>query len=109
MNQEDKKKQLAVTLFVEEEVDYLQFDIEKHIHKLNLNLEDNQADIKRMFCDLIPLLEENAVELALGVDEKYDNTLMREVATSYVQDLNNELDSVRTEILDEKSEDEEEW
>jgi hypothetical protein len=102
MSPEDSKKIFVVKLFVENGVDYLEFNFEQNVHRLNLNLDDNQADIKKMFCDLIPHLESNEIELKLQVDESYDNTLLKEVSNSYINDLNNELGNVRTEIQDRK-------
>lgn len=102
MNQEDNTKQLTVKLFKESEVDFLEFHLGTKTHKLNINLEDNQGDIKAMFCDLVPLLETNAIELILDVDDSYDNKLLEEVSTSYIADLNKEIDNVRTEIIDKR-------
>ena len=107
MSQEDSKQLLNVRLFQENETDILEFNIGSKVHKLDLNSEDHQMEIKKMFCDLIPLLENNSVELVLKVDEGYDNTLLKEVSTSYIGDLNKELENVRTEILDERDDDEE--
>lgn len=106
MNQEETKKALDVKLHLEESTDYLEFNIEGKIHKLDVNSEDNQEDIKKMFCDLVPLLEVGEVELVLSVEEGYDNALLREVSTSYIKDLNAELDNVRASLLEENSEDE---
>lgn len=107
MNQEDSKKQLIVKLFSEAEVDYLEFHLVDKSHKLNLNLEDNQIEIKRMFVDLIPLLKSNSIELVLEIEEGYTNTLLKEVSQSYINDLNGELNVVRMEILDEESDSDE--
>lgn len=107
MNQDDSKKQLAVKLFKEDKIDFLEFNLgEGKIHKLNISLEDNQANIKSMFCDLIPLLETDALELVLSVEDDYDNNLLKEVSTSYINDLNKEIESVRTDILDRVQADE---
>lgn len=100
MSQEGSKKQLAVRLFKENNIDYLEFNIARKPHKLNLNLDDNQGEIKAMFCDLLPYIEINDTELILKKDDGYDNKLLEEVAISYVADLNKEIQGVRIEILD---------
>lgn len=107
MNQEDSKTQLKVKLHKEDEVDLLEFNLGSKIHKLNVNAEDNQADIKAMFCDLVILVEENPIELVLEVAEEYDNKLLEEVSQAYIGDLNKELDSVRSEIVDKYGSDDE--
>lgn len=106
MNQEENKKTLDVKLYLEENTDYLEFNIEGKIHKLDVNSEDNQEDIKKMFCDLVPLVEASEVELILSVEDDYDNVLLKEVSASYIKDLNAELDNVRASLLEESSEDE---
>lgn len=99
MNQDDK--QINVKLFKEDEVDFLEFNLGSgKIHKLNINLEDNQGDIKAMFCDLVSMLDEGSIQLVLEVQEAYDNKLLKEVAESYVADLNKEIENVRLEITD---------
>ena len=100
MSQEDNVQEFVVRLFVEDEIDCLEFNLGSSTHKLNLNLEDNQSDIKAMFCDLIPLVEGGSIKLLLRVDEGYDNILLKEVAAGYINDLNSEIEGVRTEILD---------
>jgi hypothetical protein len=106
MSQEDNKKQIEVKLFLDGGVDYLEFNLDGKAHKLNLNLEDNQSEIKRMFIDLIPLLKSSAVELTLNIQEGYENGLLKDVSQSYISDLNKELDTVRAEIIDENEADE---
>lgn len=100
MSQEDSKKQLAVKLFKKDSVDYLEFHIGQRVHKLNLNLDDNQAEIKAMFCDLLPFIETNDAVLILEKDDEYDNKLLEEVSESYIADLNKEIQGVRVEIHD---------
>lgn len=106
MSQEETKKRLDVSLYLDGGTDYLEFNIEGKIHKLDINSEDNQEDIKKMFCDLVPLLEVSELELSLLVDKDYDNVLLREVSSSYIKDLNTELDNVRASLLEENSADE---
>ena len=101
MNQEDSKKQINVKLYKDNGVDLLEFNISAdNNHKLNMNLEDNQSDIKSMFCDLVEILENSSIELKLNVIEGYDNKLLEEVSVEYIKDLNKELENVRAEILD---------
>lgn len=83
---------------------FLEFKIDTKTHKLNLNLDDHQGEIKAMFCDLLPYIEANDVRLVLEKDEDYDNKLLDEVATSYIDDLNKEIQGVRIEILEKYSE-----
>ncbi len=101
MNQEDKSRTLQARLFIEDETDYLEFNIDGKVHKLDLNDEDSQEQIKKMFCDLVELLESTGLKLELEVAEGYDNTLMVEVSKSYISDLNGELENVRASILDD--------
>jgi hypothetical protein len=105
MNQEDNKK-LQVKLYKQGDVDFLEFSVGSKTHKLNANSEDNQNEIKAMFCDVIPLLEQESLEFVLEIDENYDNKLLVEVATSYIEDLNKEIQNVRDEILDDEDNDE---
>lgn len=99
MNQDDDKQTITVKLYVDNDIDILEFNLgDGKVHKLNLNSEDNQDAIKSMFCDLILLVEASSIELTLDVDQSYDNALLKEVATSYISDLNGELEAVRTEI-----------
>jgi len=101
MNQENSKKQIKVKLYKDNGIDLLEFSVSaSKKHKLNINLEDNQSDIKSMFCDLVEMLEESSIELELDVIEGYDNKLLEEVSVEYVKDLNKELENVRAEILD---------
>jgi hypothetical protein len=106
MSQEDSKKQLKIKLFKEGSIDYLQFNIGPKVHKLNLNLDDNQSEIKAMFCDLLPYVEANDTELVLEKEEGYDNKLLEEVSISYISDLNKEIQGVRIEILDKYGQEE---
>jgi len=57
-----------------------------------------------MFCDLLPYIETNNTELVLDKDEHYDNKLLEEVSTSYIEDLNKEIRGVRVEILEKYTE-----
>lgn len=100
MSREDNKKQITVRLFKEDSIDYLEFKLAAKIHKLNLNLDDNQSEIKAMFCDLLSFIEINDIEFILEKEEGYDNKLLEEVSTSYINDLNKEIQGVRMEILD---------
>lgn len=104
MSQEDNKQEIKVNLLLDSGVDYLVFNIPGKIHRLNLNLEDNQIEIKKMFLDLLPLLKVGSVELVIDIQEGYANTLLKEVGTSYIDDLNQELITVRTEFIDDEEE-----
>lgn len=107
MSQEDNKMQIKVKLHKDNDVDLLEFNLGAgKNHKLNISLEDNQSDIKNMFCDLVEMLEESSIELELDVKEGYDNRLLEEVAAEYIKDLNKELENVRAEILDKYPESE---
>jgi len=103
MNPVDKM-QLSVRLFKEDDTDFLEFNIDRKVHKLNLNLDDNQSEIKAMFCDLLPYVEANDTELVLKKDDDYDNKLLEEVSNSYIADLNKEIESVRIEVLEKYAE-----
>lgn len=101
MNQEDNKKQVLVKLLKDNDVDILEFDLGAgKNHKISVNSEDSQSKIKAMFCDLLLLLENDAIELKLEPEDGYDNKLLEEVSTAYIDDLNKEITSVRAEMLD---------
>ena len=103
MNQgESSAKILTARLYLDDNVDYLEFDISGKIHKLNLNNEDDQEQIKRMFCDLVELVEGKDVRVQIEVQDGYDNPLLEEVSKSYISDLNNELDSVRANLTNQE-------
>ena len=101
MSLEDKGRTLRARLFKEDEIDYLEVDVDGKNHKLNLNDENGQDQIKRMFCDLVELLESTALSIELEVEGSYDSPLMKEVSESYISDLNKELEDLRAAILDE--------
>lgn len=103
MNQEEGDiTVLTARLHSDEGVDYLEFDFSGKVHKLNLNNEDDQEQIKKMFCDLVELVEDNDVKVQLEVQDGYDNPLLEEVSKSYISDLNDELDSVRANLTNEE-------
>lgn len=98
-DQDDNKQTITVMLYVDNGIDILEFNLgDGKVHKLDPKSEDNQDAIKSMFCDLILLVEASSIELTLDVDQSYDNALLKEVANSYISDLNGELEAVRTEI-----------
>lgn len=107
MSQEETKEIIKVKLCVKDEIDFLEFALKNGTHSLNVNAEDNQEDIKKMFCHLIPMLEITAVLLELEVEEGYDNKLLEEVSVSYIADLNTEIENVRANILEKQAEEEE--
>lgn len=107
MNQEDDKEQLTAKLYKTDDTDFLEFNLgNAKIHKLNVNEEDNQGEIKALFCNLIVLVEKENLEIKLDVADDYDNKLLIEVAEAYIGDLNKELVNVRTEILDKYEQEE---
>lgn len=102
MVKEGSTKEIKVKLRKDGNKDVLEFCLTP-THILDLN-NDNQDAIKSMFCSLIPLLKADEVQLALEVDEDYDDSeLMKEVAEDYIKDLNSEIDNVRTKILKDYS------
>lgn len=102
MKMDETSKTLKAKLHVDDTVDYLEINTGAKTHKLDINAEDGQEQIKAMFIDLVKLLEKDPLKIELEVEEGYDNPLLVEVSTSYIEDLNQELDSVRETILEDE-------
>ena len=100
-----KPEIVRVVLLEDEGVDYLDFMIEgsSNSYKVNLNSEDSQKEVKRLFSELLRKLIETDLELLLEVDDSYSKNLFKEISEEYIKDLNNEIKQVRQEILNEIS------
>lgn len=96
MVKESSATTIKVKLRKEGDKDVLEFCLTPS-HILDLN-GDSQDAIKAMFCKLIPILKDGAIQLELEVEDGYDSELMKDVATDYVKDLNVEIGNVRAKI-----------
>lgn len=77
--------------------DVLIFSIEKD-YVIHLKSEHNQLEIKSVFSALLECLLKQPITVALIIDSSYDNTLIKDVCKSYIDDLNRELDQIVRKI-----------
>lgn len=66
---------------------------------VNLNSNEGQNDLKKVFENLLVIINEKEVEIQLEIDEQYKKGLYKEVCLEYIEDLNKEIKSVREEVL----------
>ena len=66
---------------------------------VNLNTNEGQNDLKRVFENLLIIINSKDIELKLEIDENYKKGLYKEVCAEYIEDLNKEIKSVRGEVL----------
>lgn len=66
---------------------------------VNLNSNEGQNDLKKVFENLLVIINEKEVEIQLEIDEQYKKGLFKEVCAEYIEDLNKEIKSVREEVL----------
>ena len=65
---------------------------------VNLNETSSQKDLKEVFGKLLEILYSKDIQLKLVIDEKYKKGLYKEVCIEYIEDLNKEIRSIRSEI-----------
>lgn len=97
MNQEI----INVKLLDDNGVDTLLFEIpeiEDGI-SVNLNTNEGQNDLKKVFENLLVIINKQDVELKLEIAEQYKKGLYKEVCAEYIDDLNKEIKAVRAEVL----------
>lgn len=82
-------------------VDTLIFELPETENGISVNLNNNegQNDLKKVFENLLVLINDHDVELKLEIDEHYKKGLYKEVCAEYIDDLNKEIKSVRREVL----------
>lgn len=92
---------INVKLLEVDGVDTLIFEIPEMEDGLSVNLNTNegQNDLKKVFENLLVLINKQDVELKLEIDEHYKKGLYKEVCREYIDDLNKEIKSVRGEVL----------
>ncbi|NLB71334.1 MAG: hypothetical protein GX797_04935 [Chloroflexi bacterium] len=100
-----KPEIIQVFLKENDGIEYLEFNIDdkNSPHKINLNSEDSQMELKQLFSSLLKKLIISSLEFDLQIDEKYKNMLFIEVSREYLKDLEAELKQVREEILKQLS------
>lgn len=91
-------QEIKVLLHEDNEKDILTFLFEEREIGVNLNEVDGQQDLKDVFSTLLHLLEKQEIGLVLEIDSQYKKGLYIEVCNEYIQDLNRELQQVRTEM-----------
>ena len=90
---------LNVKLYAEgTDDDILSFQFEDEEGKVFLNSDSCQVQMKEIFSKLIKCSLENDVVLKLVIDEEYGRLLYKDVCSEYVQELQNELNSVKDKI-----------
>lgn len=92
---------IKVKLLEVEGVDTLTFEIPKIEEgiSVNLNTNEGQNDLRRVFENLLVIINSKDIELKLEIDENYKKGLYKEVCAEYIEDLNKEIKSVRGEVL----------
>ncbi len=88
MNQD----KIIVELKKENDDDVLEFQFK---NKVNINfIKSENNDIKEVFKKILEELTKNVFYLELKINEDYDVELYKEVATTYIDELNNEIDQL---------------
>ena len=88
MNQD----KIIVELKKEKNEDILEFQFK---NKLVINfIKSDNNDIKEVFKTILEELTKNIFSFELKIDESYDVDLYKEVATTYIAELNNEIEQL---------------
>lgn len=96
------QKKINVLLKSEDPLtDVLIFNIEDEPIAVNLNSQDCQASMKKVFAALLKLLIYDDIELGLTVGEEFNRQMYIEVCREYIKDLNRELNEVKVTLRDE--------
>ncbi len=66
---------------------------------VNLNANEGQNDLKRVFESLLVIINTQDVLIKLEIDDEYKKTLYKEVCAEYIEDLNKEIKRVRSDVL----------
>lgn len=93
---------VMLTVLGEEDVLIFYLD-DEHLEEyvIKLNSATNQADIKKVFSKILQLVLENDIALDYSVAEGYTKGLYKEVCKEYIEDLQNEINNAREQILQE--------
>lgn len=96
------RKQINATLYEENNVDYLSFDISDECKiSVNLNSSDSQKELKKVFSNLLAVLIENDIEIVFKKEEDYSRRMYIDVCAEYIKDLNRELQGVGRQMRKE--------
>ena len=101
MNEKTSTNQeiVKVTLYDNNGVDTLLFEMSEEGINVNLNETSGQKDLKKVFEMILKRLSSKDLELKLTIDEQYKKGLYKEVCEEYISDLNKEIQAVRAEIM----------
>ncbi len=90
---------INVKLVEEDGTDYLVFYFaDDDLFKLNLNSEESQNELKKLFCKLLSRLIENDLSLEFQENKEYSKKLYIDIFEEYISDLNKEITQVREKI-----------
>lgn len=93
---------VMLTVLGEEDVLIFYLDDEHpEEYVIKLNSATNQADIKKVFSKILQLVLENDIALDYSVAEGYTKGLYKEVCKEYIEDLQNEINNAREQIITE--------
>lgn len=96
------RKQINATLYEENNVDYLSFEISDECKiSVNLNSSDSQKELKKVFSNLLAVLIENDIEIVFKKEEDYSRRMYIDVCAEYIKDLNRELHGVGQQMRKE--------
>lgn len=96
MNQEVKK--IIVELKKCDDNDILAFYIEENEFSINLNSENSQNDLKKVFSVLLEQMIVSAIELDFKISQDYKSGLYIDVCKEYIKELNREIKLVIKKI-----------
>lgn len=89
------RKQINATLYDENDVDYLCFEISDECKiSVNLNSSESQKELKKVFSNLLSILINNDIDIVFKKSDDYARHMYIDVCEEYIKDLNRELSSV---------------
>ncbi|MEE1126545.1 MAG: hypothetical protein U0L18_11560 [Acutalibacteraceae bacterium] len=95
---------INVQLTTQGEEDVLLFlldDNNPEMYALNLNSDNNQVEIKKIFSKILELLINDDILLDFSIAEGYSKGLYKDVCSEYVAELQKEISSVKESLLRE--------
>ena len=96
------QKRISVMLkALDENTDVLDFSFENENITVNLNSEECQQSLKKVFVGLLQELVSYDVELVFSSDDGYNRHFYMEACEEYIKDLNRELNSIKTSFREE--------
>lgn len=85
----------------DEKKDVLVFKFDEKSMDVNLNEENCQASLKRIFVCLLQEVINTDIQLIFSTEEGYNRQFYIEACEEYIKDLNRELDSIKTKLRNE--------